>query len=284
MKKLLLSSIVCGCLFVSSIGTASPVPVNYISAEGSWKTADLGRSIMGIVEGIMKLCGEGESKAQLIATQEEVNKNACGGGGSSGTTDTSQGVLGTEGSSAIESLLGTGSAGESEFSGLAFDYTNENLLQNNGNVGYSGLKSVMSLSGDSDGARGNIKQKILEEFFADPTKSEESTREYQEKVLNKRKEYVREASRRHITLAYRVKENIQGDLAAITSAGVSGDGDLGSIAVDSHTLEQMIKVALVDLAIQIEMMEADAIQFLIHQPVVLMSETKPSATNSNSNS
>lgn len=272
MKKLLLSSIFCGCLFISFAGKTSPVPVNYISAEGSWKTADLGRSIMGIVEGILKLCGEGESKAQLIATQEEVNKGACGGGGSSDKTDTSQGIL------------GTGSAGESEFSGSAFDYVNENLLKNNGNVGYSGLGSVISSSGDTASMHSDIKNKILEEFFADPTNSEQSTREYQEKILNQRKEYIREASHRHISLAYRVKEQIQNDLSAITSAGVSGDGELGSIAVDSHTLEQMIKIALVDVALQIEMMEADAIQFLMHQPVVLMSETKPSTTNSNSNS
>ena len=75
-------------------------------------------------------------------------------------------------------------------------------------------------------------------------------------------------------MAYKVKGYIQNDLSAITSAAVSGDGELGSIAVDAQTLEQMVKMELVDLALQIEMMEADAIQFLMHQPIELMSETK----------
>ena len=273
MKKLLLSSIFCGCLYVSSIGKTTPVPVNFISAKGSWKTADLGRSIMGIVEGIISLCGEGESKAQLIATQEENNKAACGGSGSSGDTDTSQGTL-----------TGTGKAGDSEFTGSAFDYVNENLLKKEGNVGYSALKSVLSSSGDATSARRDVRVKILEEFFADSTKTDQSTEEYQKGILEKRREYVQEASRRHMTLAYRVKGHIQNDLSAVTSAAVSGDGELGSIAVDSHTLEQAIKMELVDLALQIEMMEADAVQFLMHQPLVLMSETKPSLTTSNSNS
>ena len=78
---------------------------------------------------------------------------------------------------------------------------------------------------------------------------------------------------------HQVKGYIQNDLSVISSVELTGDGELGAIAVDAHTLEQMVKIALVDLALQIEMMEADAIQFMIHQPVILMSETKPEKGN-----
>ena len=73
---------------------------------GPFITTDPIRSVVGVITAIMGLTADGESKVQLIATQEENNKNACGGGGSSDSTDTSSGTL-----------TGTGSAGASEFSG-----------------------------------------------------------------------------------------------------------------------------------------------------------------------
>ena len=231
-------------------------------------TVDVGRSLTGLVTSILSLTGEGESKAQLIATQEENNQNACGSSGSAGSTNTSAGTLNT-----------MGSAGESEFSGSAFDYVNAHILAKEGNVGYTPLKTVLASATETDALRSNIRKAVLDEFFADTTKSEQATTEYQEKIRKQRNAYVQEAAGRHVTLGYRVKGHIQNDLSAISSASLSGDGELGAIAVDSHTLEQMVKMELVDLALQIEMMEADAIQFLMHQPVVLMSETKPTSGN-----
>lgn len=221
-------------------------------------TQDFGRTVTGLIESIVGLCGEGESKAQLIATQEQNNKNTSGSSGSADQTDTSQGQI------------SLGSAGASEFSGSAFDYINTTLLSTGiGNVGYEPLKKVLS-SADRQGIRDAVK----DNFFADPTKPEESTTEYKNKIRAERSAYVQEASSRHVTLGYRVKGHIQSDLAVISSVPVTGDGELGAIAVDAHTLEQMVKMELVDLALQIEMMEADAIHFLMQQPVELMRETK----------
>ena len=188
-----------------------------------------------------------------------------GGGGSASSTNTSQGK--------ITNTLG--SAKGSEFSGSAFNYINTTLLSKGGNVGYAPLKTALASSSNTDTLRQNIRTTVLKEFFADPTKSEQKTTAYQDKIREKRSAYVQEASGRHVTLGYRVKGHIQNDLSAIASTSLKGDGELGSIAVDAHTLEQMVKIELVDLALQIEMMEADAIQFMLHQPVVLMSETKP---------
>lgn len=260
MKKiyttLLLGGILCGIGYPlvadAVIQCLAVIPPPY------WVT-DRGRTITGMIAAIMSLSGDGESKAQLIATQEQNNKNACGGGGSADQTDTSQGQI------------SPGSAGASEFSGSAFDYVNQTLLSTGtGNVGYEPLKTVLS-SVDRQG----IRKAVLDNFFADPTKPEEATTEYKNKIRMERNAYVQEAATRHVTLGYRVKGHIQNDLTVISSVPVTGDGELGAIAVDAHTLEQMVKMELVDLALQIEMMEADAIQFLMQQPIEVMRETKP---------
>ena len=265
-------------LLMAAMGFSSTVGATCGStgliANGSWNfTTDPVRMLTGVVESIIGLCGDGDQKAQLIVTQEKNNQNTSGEGGSAATTDTSRNSV----SEAANSTLG--SASGSEFSGSAFNYVYSTLLSRGGNVGYDPLKKALAGSSDANTVRQNVRSKILTEFFADPTKREQSTTEYQEKIRTQRGQYVQEAAGRHVTLGYRVKGHIQNDLSVISTVKIKGDGELGDISVDAHTLEQMVKIALVDLALQIEMMEADAIQFMIHQPVILMSETKPEKGN-----
>ena len=250
-------NLVCPCPVPPPVGIC--VPVTGDLGAGFYGMADHFRSIAGLVASVIGLTGDGEAKARLIAKQEENNQKASGGGGSSSSTNTSSGKL------------NLGSAGASEFSGSAFDYVNAYVLAKEGGATYEPLKNALASSD-----REKIRTAVLA-FFADPEKSEQTTTEYKNQVVASRNEYAKEAASRHITLAYRVKGHIQNDLSAITSAAVSGDGELGSIAVDAHTLEQMVKMELVDLALQIEMMEAEAIQFLMHQPVELMPKTKPTS-------
>ena len=225
--------------------------------------------------------GDGEAKAQLIATQEEENKNANGGGGSAGSTDTSDSLGSAVDSSSTTDNSDSGSnassdseaSGPTQLSGSAFDYVQSTLFKKGGNVGYAPVKTAIS-SGD----RQSIRNAVLATFFIDPTNAEQATSANQMNARRQRDAYVQEASARHITLASRVKGHIQNDLSAISSAPLAGDGEVGGIAVDTHTLEQAIKMEMVDLALQIEMMEADAIQFMMDQPVALMGETKPTIT------
>ncbi len=275
-KSLILLGTVMGCVFfvkdgvaVGEFSTRCPCPdavtcgAVAVDMGGAYMTTDTFRSVSGLIAGVISLTGDGESKAQLIATQEEDNQNACGGGGSAATTNTTTGQL------------NPGSAADSEFSGSAFDYVKASVLAKEGNVGYSALKTALASAQDEKTVRANIRTAVLKEFFADPEKAEESTTEYKNKIRSQRNKYIQEAANRHVSLGYRVKGYIQNDLSAISSAAVSGDGELGSIAVDAHTLEQMVKMELVDLALQIEMMEADAIHFLTNRPIELMSKTKP---------
>ena len=259
MKKYLILSGMVGALLFGSVSSYGDPTLHckYQPRPGiTGRAQDFGRSIVGLISSIIGLCGEGESKAQLIATQEQNNRNTSGAGGSVDSTDTSSGKL------------SPGTAGESEFSGSAFNYVNENILSKEGgfgNIAYDPLKNVLSDNKDTQTLRSDIRTAVLKTFFADPTKTEESTTEYMNKIKAERNAYVQEASSRHVTLGYRVKGYIQNDLAVISSVPVTGDGELGAVAVDAHTLEQMVKMELVDLALQIEMMEADAIQFLIQQ-------------------
>jgi len=234
-----------------------------------WQLIDVGRSINGVVTGIIGLCGDGESKAQLIATQEEDNKNAAGSGGSSGSTNTANTL-----DSTVDSSTSAGTAGPSEFTGSAFDYVQANIFAKNGNVGYENIKKAL----ETDVSRDQIRETVLKEFFADPNKTDQATTAHQNEVRLQRNAYVQEAARRHVTLGYQVKGYLQNDLTSIAAASLTGDGELGSIAVDSHTLEQMVKMELVELAMQIESMEAEAIQFMMNQPVLLLSEQKPGTT------
>jgi len=274
MKKsfILSGTALIGFLMINLHSYASPTFYAGSLPEGPaekapWTAQDFGRTIVGFIESIINLCGEGEAKAKLLTKQEENNQNTSGSGGNTNNTDTSQGKLADN----------MGSAGESEFTGSAFDYVNTYVLSKEGNVGYEALKTALASAQDENTVRANIRTAVIEEFFADPEKAEQRTTEYQNGVNEKRNRYILDATQRHVTLGYRVKGHIQNDLGVIASAAVSGDGEIGSIAVDAHTLEQMVKMELVDLALQIEMMEADAIQFLIQQPVELMSKTKPTS-------
>ncbi len=272
MKKNVILLIAGSILFTSTFSDASitthagSMPAG-VPDKAPWTAQDFGRTITGFIVSIMNLCSEGENKAQLIATQEENNQNTCGGTGDASRTNTSSGDL------------DIGTAGSSEFSNSSFDYIKTNILEKDGNIGYKNLKTALDSTTDTNTLRQNIRKTVLDEFFADTTKDEQKTTEYQEKIRKQRNAYVQEASNRHVILGYRVKGSIQNDLSVISSVPLSGDGELGAIAVDSHTLEQMVKMELVDLALQIEMMEADAIQFLMHQPVVLMGETNPTTSN-----
>ena len=268
MKRKLFLVTILGSMLLGSTAvdaTTTTFTGTGVNDKAPWTAQDFFRSVTGVIESIINLCGEGEAKAQLIATQEEDNQNACGGSGSADSTNTSVGRLNPE------------IVPDSEFSGSAFDYVNAGILGKEGNVGYSPLKTALASAQDEETVRANIRTAVLREFFANPTRSEQTTTEYKNKIRSQRNKYVQEAAGRHVSLGYRVKGYIQNDLASISSAAVSGDGELGSIAVDAHTLEQMVKMELVDLALQIEMMEADAIHFLVSQPIELMSETKPTS-------
>ena len=238
-----------------------------------WTTMDYGRSITGIIAGILEQTGDGEVKAQIIATQEGTNANVNGSGGGTSGSGTNSSNTSNDSTQNEDNQDNLGTAGDSEFSGASYAYVKKQLFDKTQVVQYQPLVTALS--------SGNTRQAVLDVFYADPSKENQKTTEYQTKILNQRKAYAKEAGGRHVTLAYHVlwgsnkKGGISNALSMISTASLTGDGEIGAIAVDGHTLDQAIRMELVDLAMQIELMEADAIQFMLHQPIELMSETKP---------
>ncbi len=272
MKKTILSLMIAlGIAGVSNWAEATPVLPTCVRPspiEGLFKvTNDYGRSIESFIAGLIALTGDGESKAQLIATQEGNNINACGGT-----------ALCEEAKKENELKKKLGAAGDNDFEGSAFAYVLENVLKQNALVGYAPLQRALSSSKNEKSVRTSVETAVKNTFFV---RGESPTSAELQEARSHRQEYIKEASNRHISLAYEIKNRMDNDLSAILEAGIIGDGELGALAIDSYTLEQAIYMELVDLVVQIEMMEADAIQFMVHQPLVLMTKTKPSTGTEN---
>ena len=267
-KKWILSSL--ALLSIVAMGTSQvDASCDWLAtAEGkaTWVTNDVGRTVFVLVKSGLGLVHDGENAAELIAKQEEDNEKA--GGGSSG----GGGGGDSEDKEAEEKESET--PGASEFLGSAYSYVKSEILGKEGNIGYTPLKQAVS-SASAGSVRQNVYQAILDNFFVDMTKENQRTPEYQRQIENQRQNYVEESTKRHMTFAYKVKGFIQNDLLAIPSAALSCGCELASLAINAHTLEEMVKSELVDLSMQIEMMEADAIQLLMEfQSPILMAETK----------
>ena len=84
MRSKLLFSLASGlCLSVlfsssaNAFGVINPIQLAVLAPP---KSIDLGRSITGIIQGVITLTGDGEAKAELIAVQQQANTNADGTG------------------------------------------------------------------------------------------------------------------------------------------------------------------------------------------------------------
>ena len=115
---------------------------------------------------------------------------------------------------------------------------------------------------------------IVDTFFADKG-DEGNTEEYKAKISQQRHEYAEEVTKYHTKLGYTVQQNVIADLKKASNAPVATDNEVSAIAIDGQTLDEMIKVTVADLALQIEMMEADAIAFLMQQPIEILPEQRP---------
>ena len=252
------------CVLAQYLRMGTPTPI----------TMDWGRGINGITVGIINAIMDGESGAKLIAKQEEDNEKAGSGSGSGGGGGSNDNEKAEEKESE--------KPGESEFLGSAYTYVRAEVLGKEGNIGYAPLKRAVA-SASAGSVRQNIYQAVIDNFFVDMTKANQTTTEYQTQIANQRQEYVEESTKRHMTHAYKVKGFIQNDLQAIPTAALSCGCELASLAINAHTLEEMVKAELVDLSMQIELMEADAIQLLMeYQSPILLAETKEQTYGSGS--
>ncbi len=257
-------------VFVATSGNAfyAPPPLVMINkGMAPIKSVDVGRSVTGILQGVLVATQDGESKAQLIAVQEQINKNADGTGDET------------------PNACSDGNLPEKSLKNGAYDYIKAQILDKTDLTTYGKLQTA--LSGSSKGAHAvsvcgelNWKeggkgeetcQAVVDTFFA-PTGA---TDREMERIQSQRQEYASTVVPRFIKLGYETQRKLKTDLQAAAIAPVSADNEIASIANDGQTLDEMLKITVADLALQVEMMEADAISFLLQQPVAMMPEEKP---------
>ena len=272
-SKLLFSvfGILCGTVVMASPAHSSPAEATFIKPAGAMFAIDLGRSVEGIVEGVINLCSDGDAKAELIATQENVNTNADG----------------TAGWTTNAATQAAGQAAATALTNGVYDYVQSEVLSQTDLTKYADLqkdiaspkaegnakKTCESLKFTSDNTK-NVCLAVVDTFFAD--KGEKgNTEEYKESRLKNRQNYAQMVAKRHIVLGYNVQQKVIQDLQAAAKAPVSSDNEIGAIAIDGQTLDEMLKVTVADVALQIEMMEADAVDFLLQQPAEMMPENRP---------
>ena len=267
--KLVFSAATLLGLSVGLVRFAGATPVDFpykIKNWGPTYSIDLGRAVTGIVQGIIALTGDGAAKAELIAIQEQINENADGTAG----WDT----------------IPTGMAEPTDLQNDVYSYVKRNILDQTDLSKYSVLQRNLSAPKGEGNARETceslgfrqVRQKqtcmaVIDTFFAD--KGKYNTQKYQDKILSQRQAYAQKITERHIELGYNVQRRAITDLAAAARAPVSKDNEIAEIAVDGQTLDEMLKITVADLALQIEMMEADALNFMLQQPVEMMPSEKP---------
>ncbi len=257
MKKTLLNITAMGCalglMWGASPSQATP-GLLFAGVETPTSSVDLGRAIEGIILGIINLSGDGESKALLIAKQEEINEKADG----------------TYNSSPNNASSVYGQAAGTAFTNGAYAYVNANVWNKDLYV-YDKLAKALG----NNPTLAQTRQAVIDTFYADGINdADKRETTYKETIRQQRQDYARLVTKHHLDLSYNLQQAIQGDLTAAGKAPVASDNEVGAIAIDAQTLDEMIKTTLVDLTIQIEMMEADALAFMVHQPVEMLAETK----------
>lgn len=273
MRSKLLFSVagILGILLISSSVQATWVLPTDIKPTGPRFSIDLGRSLEGIVEGVINLCSDGDAKAELIATQENVNKNADG----------------TAGWTPNPASQAAGKAEATKLKNGVYGYVHDEILTQTDLTKYADLQKEIispkaegnaratceSLKFTSDNTK-NICIAVVDTFFADKGQ-EGNTEEYKGQRLLNRRNYIQSIAKRHATLGYNVQQKVMDDLKAAAEAPVKSDNEIGAIAIDGQTLDEMLKITVADIALQIEMMEADAVDFLLQQPVEIMPKDKP---------
>lgn len=232
---------------------------------------DLGRSITGIIQGIMNLSADGNAKAELIAVQEGTNQNADGSAGWE------------------PNQIPTGTASGTAFQNDVYAYVKSEILDQTDLSKYPLLQSNLNAPKGEGNARTTCEKlgfssenqmgtcmAVVDTFFAD--KGAENTQEYFNQIADQRQAYAEYVTARHIALGYNVQQRAITDLRKAAAAPVGSDNEIGEIAIDGQTLDEMLKITVADVALQIEMMEADAAAFLLQQPVEMMPEEKPEQT------
>lgn len=168
---------------------------------------------------------------------------------------------------------GTGSAGDGgDLAISAYDYMKEKVFSNSKKTPYAPLNQKLT-----NGA--NMQQVVKEMFFIE--NEVDNTEAKQAEIVKNRTEYLTTVGKEYTKLAYEVQQKIINDMSAVSS-DINGNGSIGAVAGMDQTWKAVNKALIADIGMQIQLMELDAAKFLSVQPIMIMSEKRPEASNQGS--
>lgn len=230
------------------------------------------RNVIGVIASIISLCNDGEPKAELIAVQERMDGSACGDvAPEAGESNCYWHGSHNEDGGCVCDLGYTGEFCQEEdtriddnaFRGSAYTYVKAQLLDKNTLSNYQPLQSHLGGSG------ADFQQAIISTFFAPSDANTATEAEY----ARRRQEYGELITTQHVVWGSQVQQRLVRDIQSAGTAPVTSVTEVGNIAIDGRTLDEMIKLEIVDIAMQIELMEEDAMRYMLHQPVKLLTES-----------
>lgn len=146
----------------------------------------------------------------------------------------------------------------------AFDYVNENLIK-------EAKKSTLGApQKDYDTAVEYVKRT----FYHDDPKT--ITPAIEEKIKQARLDYLQEINTNVMSLGIGVQQAILEDAKSISTAPTSGCSFIDDMNVNTKTLSTIIKQTMADLALQIRLLELEAVKEQATQPISLL--PKPEKT------
>ena len=125
-----------------------------------------------------------------------------------------------------------------------------------------------------------MQQVVKEMFFIE--NEADNTEAKQAEIVKNRTEYLTTVGKEYTQLAYDVQQKIIDDMSAVSS-DINGNGSIGAVAGMDQTWKAVNKALIADIGMQIQLMELDAAKFLSVQPIMIMSEKRPEASNQGSN-
>lgn len=178
-----------------------------------------------------------------------------------------------DGDESYQVSQGTGSKA-SDLGISAYDYMKEKVFDSKTKSAYGELNKKLTSGADMTAV-------VKELFFIE--KDEDNTEANQKEVVARRTAYLTAISRDYINEAYNVQKKLIDDMDSI-SADINGNGSIGATSGADQTWKAINKALIADIGLQIQLMELDAAKFLSVQPIIIMTEKRPSTDGEGGNS
>jgi len=173
-----------------------------------------------------------------------------------------------------EEYEGTGEDGTATTTGFsheAYDYVQENVFPSGHRSAWSDLDEAV----DSVSSIADARQWVIDTFFIED--EEEMTLENEDKIKTRRTEYLQTIGSDYAVLAQEVQTRLKTDMESVKTTAFNGDGLVGTVSGIDQTWLAGTRALMADIALQLQLLELDAAQFMKEQQVTILE--KPSTAS-----